>query len=496
MRVSACTVFAAAAAPEWQVLQKLFSSISIGISFKNDKEGWTSQTDGSSPIQIVKTEDGGNTWNQVKNNTGNHVITLGVAARKGAGITNVATTGALESSEWSVDGETFKGSAGAPVVSQDLKHENGRMVMGMPKGICTSSTGGALYTCHSVPFKYPGTGRYASSPSKDVMYVTAGQWPSNTGRVEEGAETTIHLSKNLRIVHGETRRLEAGLLTDPVNGTYTAELWKSVDGGKTWKNLITDEGNFYFNDVHCFDETNCVAVGEGFAEDSKSPGARVYLTTDGETFKVVHTENAKGTESLMTARMLSKTEHWAGGTSAAGGLTAPALLLHSVDAGSTYKNENNGIVGQMITSVDFVSPTHAYATTVNALQQSSLLEYGGNPTPGPAPGPSPSGPHYEKPPCQAGEVKASVTGSTGSLCAPPCTSGTCPTDVPSGVTASPTCVLQDQSGNKYCALECAKDEECDKAGGSSCSILQGSTGVCTYPDSMGVLMTSSKAVVV
>jgi photosystem II stability/assembly factor-like uncharacterized protein len=491
MRLTSCAVFAASGAPQWQVLNKAFSAMTIGISFKNDLEGWTSFTDGSSPVQLVKTEDGGATWAQVKNNTGNHVLTLGVAARKGFGITSVATTGALESSEWSLDGDTFKGSVGAPIVSQDVKFEAGRMVMGQPKGICTSSTGGALYSCKSVPFKYPGTGRYASSPSKDVMYVTAGQWPSTE------VDDRVHVTSNLRVVQGTPPRLEVGHLPANTNGTYTAELWKSEDGGVSWKNLISDEGNFYFNDIHCYDDTHCVAVGEGFAQDgSQSPGARVYLTSDGSNFTVVHTENTKGTESLMAARMLSTTEHWAGGTTAAGGLTAPALLLHSKDGGGSYSNENNNIVGQMITSVDFVSPTHAYATTVNALQQSSLLEYGGNPTPGPAPGPSPSGPHYEKPPCQAGEVKASVTGTTGSLCAPPCSSDTCPTDVPTGVTATPTCALSDQSGDKYCALECSKDAECDTAGGSSCSILQSSKGVCTYPDAGGVGMTAAVTVVV
>merc|ERR1712107_604306 len=50
------------------------------------------------------------------------------------------------------------------------------------------------------------------------------------------------------------------------------------------------------------------------------------------------------------------------------------------------------------------------------------------------------------------EAQASVTGTDGSVCAPPCDdSGSCPTDAPAGVTAQPTCALSDSSsGAKYC----------------------------------------------
>merc|ERR1719393_624901 len=76
------------------------------------------------------------------------------------------------------------------------------------------------------------------------------------------------------------------------------------------------------------------------------------------------------------------------------------------------------------------------------------------PSPPPSP-PSPSTSHYEKPPCQSDETQASVQGANGDVCAPKCdASGTCPTDVPAGTTDKPQCVLQDQSGNKYCALAC------------------------------------------
>jgi len=96
--------------------------------------------------------------------------------------------------------------------------------------------------------------------------------------------------------------------------------------------------------------------------------------------------------------------------------------------------------------------------------------------------------HYEDPSpsgCQSGEVKIQIQGVKGDFCSPACTGTSCPTDVPTGVTAKPTCALQDSSTHKkYCALICtpgtlAGDAQCGKNG--SCKSIQ-SVGVCTYND--------------
>merc|ERR1712070_1024846 len=93
--------------------------------------------------------------------------------------------------------------------------------------------------------------------------------------------------------------------------------------------------------------------------------------------------------------------------------------------------------------------------------------------------PSPTTSHYEKPPCQSGETEASVQGANGEVCAPKCdASGSCPTDVPAGTTDKPQCVLQDQSGNKYCALTCTLGG-CPT--GAKCAHVGGIMGICVYP---------------
>merc|ERR550514_2494210 len=90
--------------------------------------------------------------------------------------------------------------------------------------------------------------------------------------------------------------------------------------------------------------------------------------------------------------------------------------------------------------------------------------------------------HYEKPPCGSDEVEGQI-GQGGVACLPSCSMSTsCPTDVPSGVTAKPECALQDAASSKmYCGLICHEDSQC---GDAKCQILQGNIGVCTYPQAL------------
>jgi len=93
--------------------------------------------------------------------------------------------------------------------------------------------------------------------------------------------------------------------------------------------------------------------------------------------------------------------------------------------------------------------------------------------------------HYEDPKdgCGSDEVSITVQGIQGAVCAPKCTSGSCPSDVPAGVTAAPQCALQDSSTQKkYCALICSPSSNDAQCGtNASCKSIQG-TGLCTYDD--------------
>jgi len=103
------------------------------------------------------------------------------------------------------------------------------------------------------------------------------------------------------------------------------------------------------------------------------------------------------------------------------------------------------------------------------------------PSPGPTPGPSPAGKtHYGAPPCESDEQAVRVQGISGDFCSPACTSGACPTDVPSGVTASPKCLLKTPAGAQYCALQCTPSSN-GECGDGTCQAVPGAPiGICTY----------------
>merc|ERR1712232_559131 len=108
----------------------------------------------------------------------------------------VGVTG-LGSTMYSLDGDHFNRSVALVLVSQDIKYENGRMTLTQPSGPCISSTEGLLFTCHKVPYKYGQTGRYSSSPSANVIYHTAGTWPSKS---KAPNDDVFEVTSNLRIL--------------------------------------------------------------------------------------------------------------------------------------------------------------------------------------------------------------------------------------------------------------------------------------------------------
>ncbi len=99
-----------------------------------------------------------------------------------------------------------------------------------------------------------------------------------------------------------------------------------------------------------------------------------------------------------------------------------------------------------------------------------------------------AGTHYGNPfrsSCMSGEYNISISQIPGAFCSPTCSvTSPCPADMPSGMSASPECVLQDQHGLRMCAMICSPDMANPSSNGecgphATCKPISG-TGVCTY----------------
>merc|ERR1712151_986570 len=93
--------------------------------------------------------------------------------------------------------------------------------------------------------------------------------------------------------------------------------------------------------------------------------------------------------------------------------------------------------------------------------------------------------HYGDPKkgCRKDEVAVSLPGVAGSFCSRVCWHGSCPTDVPSGVTAKPTCIKAKAEGlwRWRCALGCSRGQ-CGQA-----AHCRKNAGVRTYVNASSVV---------
>jgi len=156
--------------------------------------------------------------------------------------------------------------------------------------------------------------------------------------------------------------------SDLVDNGWKAQIVKTSDGGKTWTSLFYDEGNFYFNEIDCADETHCCAVGE--ADTSAAPGVRIYCTSDGTTFKRV-LFNADADFSIMAIQAISQSEWWAAGGDMGSSFTG--YFWHSTDGGDTWTTQT--IPGVYGNSLSFPSAAAGFATGFDVFQTSVFMKY-------------------------------------------------------------------------------------------------------------------------
>lgn len=354
-------------------------AVMIGVGTSSAKSAYAAAGYGSGGSSILKTTDGGSTFSKIKTSNGT-LILLGTASLS----EEKAFAAGLFSGEYTLDGGSdgqMKSSlllgGGQSVEAFGTKNY---AVVGQTT-VAVSGDSGVAFQEHKLAGVDTTTfpGRYGAYPSATTWYVSAGTFPSNN--VQSGEDWELVHRRTER--HEIRRNTTSGALyhhwytrEDLQNfkdGQYAGAIFKTTDGGSTWKQLYSDVGQFYFNDIHCFDETHCVAAAE--AHNTASPGAHIFTTADGETFFQSHFE--AGEFSFSGARFVSANEAFITGSDL-GKAVHHGVVLQSLNGGFDWAHHDTeaSMTGQDLMDLDCSAANSCYAASVTQLQTSELLYYG------------------------------------------------------------------------------------------------------------------------
>jgi len=306
--------------------------------------------------------------------------------------TNAVVNG-LFGAQYSVDGKTFKPAKGGGGQGQDVKGmgKNSFGIAGAfggdpAGGVAISTDGGASFTGHGVGAALDATHpvRYASYPTADTWFVSAGSWPSNSEHYGSDEKSLLvkQLSELVQLRQCRVTGKQFYKYIDPAElrekfGTrlgnitsYNAAIAKTTDGGKTFTKVFQkDNACMYFNDISCSSADHCIAGAEG--HNCATPGAHFYVTNDGGK-----TWNATGSDAgggAMGVKMVNEKEGWVAG----GGANKIGLMegrfFHTTDGGATWNKEIvKGVIGL---GLDCGDADNCVATAVTNTQQATVVYY-------------------------------------------------------------------------------------------------------------------------
>jgi photosystem II stability/assembly factor-like uncharacterized protein len=336
--------------------------------------------------EVLFTQDGGDSFTDEKP-APDSLLVLDCAAWSDFD----AICSGIDSIQHTTDGHTWEKSidiGGGQSAERIIGSGKGFAVVS-EQAVHASKSGSELFESHKFTgidtANYPG--RYGAYPSAQVWYISAGKFPTAPPPAPNADYEEVHriserhsvrkdkktgkLSHHFHHFASSTEKttfdfsLDNGNATAGLSDGYTGAIYKTTDGGTTWKMLFEDQDHFYFNGIHCISETHCVAVGEGHA--SENSGSYIYTSTDGATFKQTHFESEGG---AMGVRMVSETEVWVAATSP--GKAAKSNFYRSTDGGASWASAQEVLDSSPI-GLDCADSQHCIAPAVNPLTQTCTL---------------------------------------------------------------------------------------------------------------------------
>jgi len=380
-------VVAFSASPQWKIVSLNFATIAIDIAFVSDTAGICAIANNGQGSAVLATSNGGQKWNAVPGPPS--LLYLGAAAQNSSSGRSGVVCGTLDTQYshapkgWnftlaeigleSQNADDFGDGMSYGVVGSTLKGGEG----------CSVSTNyGQHFTFYNVS-ELQTIARYGAFPSATTWYISAGQWPGGAAAREawrrgDGSIMTRQMTKRLHYHYNKesgkySHSFHTGELDTPANNfEWQAQIVKTADGGKTWQTMFYNHSHYYFNQIACGTENNCVAAAE--SDSKSSAGVWLFTTADGGTTwknTMYMTGNAY---SVVATEFVSQTEVWAGGCEL--GAIGPkfAYFWHSTDSGNTWTLIKN-VKGVYPIATSFADPAHGFAVGPNFEDQSSFLSY-------------------------------------------------------------------------------------------------------------------------
>jgi len=369
---------------EWKIVTLNFATIAIDVAFVSPNEGICAIGDNGSGSTVQATANGGQNWHSVPGPMS--LMYLGAAAQNDSmGGRSAVVAGALDTQYSHIAKGWNFSLADVGLSSQNVDDFGDGMSYGVVGSTLSGGQGAAVSTDYGQKFKFFNVSilqtiaRYGAFPSSTTWYISAGQWPGEATVDEPDSPiVTRKISKRLHYHFNKesqkySHSFHTGEGNTPQNNyEWQAQIVKTTNGGQTWTTMFYNHSHYYFNQIACGTENNCVAAAE--SDSQTSAGVWLFTTANGGTTWTTSMYMAGDAYSVIAVEFVSETEVWAGGAEL--GQIGPkfAYLWHSTDSGNTWTLDST-IKGVYPMALSFPDPAHGFAVGPNFEDQSSFLSY-------------------------------------------------------------------------------------------------------------------------